>query len=390
MSKQHHQDGNKVRLKHVHVFKTRHGKLKVYFRRPGHKAIPILSPIGSEEFHAEYEAARNNSPRPEIGVTKHNSVPGTWNAAIALYIGSSAYTNLARPEAYRATIAHLRAWGGDMLMRKYKVYQIADLIDDMVKQKKNGAANALSVVTRKVIEIAMQREWITIDLTKGLPKKQKQKNPEGLRPWTEDEVLQWRAAYPDHASMPRRAFELLYATGLRGRSDGTRVGWEHITKRKQDGVLLLSLMPKKTLKHAKWAIIPLLEPDWLECLKHCPADGPFLRNASGNPYTEDHFSLDWRKWAKAAGMADDFRPHGARKMLATDALEMDVSVDDGAKITAHSPAQFRKYGLTARAQIGADRAMKKIVSGRSKRGANLQTSSTGLLDRGKNSNQINV
>src|SRR3954471_2948382 len=110
------QNGNKVRLKHLHVFKTRHGKTKIYFRKPGQKAVPIVSQFGTPEFHAEYTAALNNTPRSSIGIEKRNNADGTWNAAIALYIGSSAYTSLARPEAYRATIAYLRQKVGDLPM----------------------------------------------------------------------------------------------------------------------------------------------------------------------------------------------------------------------------------------------------------------------------------
>lgn len=390
------QNGNKVRLKHLHVFKTRHGKTKIYFRKPGQKAVPIVSERGTPEFHAEYTAALNNAPRPSIGIEKRNNADGTWNAAIALYIGSSAYTSLARPEAYRATIAYLRQKVGDLPMRDFKPYMIKELVDGLVKDGKTGAANTLSVVTRKAIEIALEREWITIDLAKGLPKKQAQKNKEGYRPWTEDEVTQWRAFYPDHASMPRRAFELIYATGMRGRSDATRIAWKMkdggITMDRA-GTLWLSYIPEKTKRLGKRVTLPLIDSDLLACLAHYPLEDelPLLREKSGKPYTVDHFSYDWRRWAKAAGMASDFTPHGARKAIAKDAFEMDVSVDDGAKVTAHSPAMFRFYGLAASEKIATGRAMEKIVSGRRKRGSvevNLQTLSSGLQTTGKTTNEI--
>jgi len=325
------------------------------------------------------------------GITKTNPVgnaEGTWNAAIAIYMGSSDYANLARPGAYRAIIELLQDAMGPLKMRDAKPYMIEELVD---KRKKEGKiTNDLVTLIRRACTIGISRGWLNVDLTAGL-KKQKQKNLDGFRPWTDDEVAQWRAFYPDHASMPRRAFELLYATGLRGRSDATRVEWKDI-KRASDGRLWLwGFVPQKTKKHGKKVTAPLIDGDLLQCLAHCPQEqGPLLRNASGDAYTPDHFSYDWRRWAKAAGMASDFTPHGARKMIATDAIEFGVSVEDGMHVTAHTPEQFRHYAKAAKAAISADRAMEQIVSGRRRKRANLQTSSIGLQDTVKNMNENNV
>ena len=56
-----------VRLRHVNKFVDRHGRVRIYFRQAGCKAIPLPGPIGSPEFMEAYNAAISE-PLPKVGV----------------------------------------------------------------------------------------------------------------------------------------------------------------------------------------------------------------------------------------------------------------------------------------------------------------------------------
>src|SRR5215813_2984519 len=89
----------KIRLKHIHAFRDRHGKARRYFRRDGKRiALPVLP--GSAEFMEAYQRALAETPnRPEIGASRTR--PGTVNAAIISYFNSAAFAALA-PDSKRS------------------------------------------------------------------------------------------------------------------------------------------------------------------------------------------------------------------------------------------------------------------------------------------------
>ena len=67
----------KLPLRYVNEYRDVRGKLRRYFRRPGHKRIPLPGLPGSDEFMAAYQAAvAGVAAPPGINRTK----PGTVNA----------------------------------------------------------------------------------------------------------------------------------------------------------------------------------------------------------------------------------------------------------------------------------------------------------------------
>jgi hypothetical protein len=77
------------RLRHIHQFRDRHGKLRRYVRIPGRKSVPLLGSPGSEEFMQAYHAALADAPKTEIGASR--TLPGSVSAAIASFLGSAAF-----------------------------------------------------------------------------------------------------------------------------------------------------------------------------------------------------------------------------------------------------------------------------------------------------------
>ena len=75
--------------KFVHGFIDRHGKPRFYFRRAGHKKLPLPGLPWSPEFMAAYQDAIEGAPRVEIGANRSRT--GTVAAAVAGYFGSASF-----------------------------------------------------------------------------------------------------------------------------------------------------------------------------------------------------------------------------------------------------------------------------------------------------------
>src|SRR2546429_5885504 len=80
-----------IRLKYVHAFRDRMGRMCYYFRRHGKRnALPGMP--GSSEFMAAYAAQLNNSSRQADH--RPTAAPGTFAALAIRYYGSPQFQSL--------------------------------------------------------------------------------------------------------------------------------------------------------------------------------------------------------------------------------------------------------------------------------------------------------
>src|ERR1039457_7036362 len=80
-----------IRLKYVHAFRDRTGRMRYYFRRNGKRtALPGLP--GSGEFMDAYAAQLNNPPK--LVGQRPIAAPGTFAALAIRYYGSPQYLRL--------------------------------------------------------------------------------------------------------------------------------------------------------------------------------------------------------------------------------------------------------------------------------------------------------
>jgi enterobacteria phage integrase len=77
----------------VELWRDRHGKVRVYFRKDRGPRISLPGTIGSDEFNAAYQAALLGRPAPDRGRLVR-AAPGTIAALIVSYMKSAAYTGL--------------------------------------------------------------------------------------------------------------------------------------------------------------------------------------------------------------------------------------------------------------------------------------------------------
>src|SRR4051794_29337473 len=79
-----------IRLRYVHAYRDRHGKLRYYVRRRGFKTVSLPAVPGTIEFREAYEAALEANPPPQI--SKHG--PGSLADVVANWQRSPGFANL--------------------------------------------------------------------------------------------------------------------------------------------------------------------------------------------------------------------------------------------------------------------------------------------------------
>jgi enterobacteria phage integrase len=77
----------------VELWRDRHGKVRVYFRKDRGPRLPLPDAVGSDEFNAAYQAALLGQPVP-VRDRFVRAAPGTIAALIASYMKSSDYIGL--------------------------------------------------------------------------------------------------------------------------------------------------------------------------------------------------------------------------------------------------------------------------------------------------------
>jgi integrase len=292
-----------LRLQYVHEFRDRHGKLRRYFRRPGHKRIALPGAPGSEEFMTAYQAALGGNAivRDEIGAQR--SKPGTIAAAVAGYFTSEAFRSLApsTQRARRNILEHFRAEHGEKRIATLPT----EAIERIVRKKKGEAARSWFKAFRGLLQFAVAEGFRRDDPTE--PIKVKKIKTDGYRPWDEDLIARYQAKHA-LGTRARLALELLISTGQR-RGDVVRMGRQHV----RDGILSIRQEKTGTLVE-----IPVL-PDLVAALDAMPkaAHLTFLTMDNGRAFKPNYFSKWFLDYCHAAGIPNGYTAHGLRKAAAT-------------------------------------------------------------------------
>jgi hypothetical protein len=145
----------RIKLVHVNAFYDRHGRLRQYFRRPGHKSIALPGLPGSAEFMTAYQAALTGETAPLAQLGEGRSAPGTVSALIVDYFNSMAFRNLAL-ETKRSRRNIL-----ERFRERYGTFRVANLrpvhIEKMVGEKAatpSAARNFLNTL-RAILQFAV-------------------------------------------------------------------------------------------------------------------------------------------------------------------------------------------------------------------------------------------
>jgi hypothetical protein len=366
--------------KHLTISYSRHDrdKIFVYYRPPGGRAVRIEADPFKQPalFREQYERAVRGEPQAEGDKPASRGVAGTWNAAVADYLGTHKYTSKAAntQRLYRPFLDSLRAACGKQLMKQTEPWFLFKLHDAVVQKQGSTQANTFLSVLANVVHVGRLRGWVpaNLDLLLGIEHQEVERN--SYRPYTDVEVEQYRDKHgPD--TMARKAFELAYLLAL-GNADLIRLAPCHIDDL---GNVWIARQKTGTTQTSNINADPMLRQiiDSFDV----PADGPvdtmgrstvpFLRNQFGKPFEGSTFRKQWRRWATEAGLREDFKIHGARATMVTDMMDAGVANSDGMRRTGHLDERtyVRVYGKQASVTRAAGRAQAQVVAARARKGA---------------------
>ena len=283
----------------VELWRDRHGKVRVYFRKDRGPRIALPDAIGTDAFNTAYQQALMG----EIGPIRDRVIraqPGTIAALIASYVKSANYINLRETTktGYATRIEVLRVQHGHRTVAGLSRERINTGILQPYADRP-GAALSILKMLRVLIRHAIDIGWLKYDPSLGIKRPKIQR----IRSWTEDEIDQFRKTW-SLGTKQRLAFELFLNSGQR-RSDVVRMAWSHITDANK-----IAVVQQKT---GRRLLIPLHQ-DLARVLASMKREHlAILTTAYGKPFSVDGFSQWMRDAISEAGLPLACQPHGLRK-----------------------------------------------------------------------------
>lgn len=325
-----------LRLKYVDSYRDRHGRLRRYLRRPGHKRIPLEGEPGSPAFLASYSAAwaaADKTPivTPEIGASR--TKPRSVNALVASYYKSAAYLMLAASSrrVRKNILEKFRLEHGDDPVADLEPKHVRAMIQKKAAGGRPHAANGLLKCLRTILRHAVDLGWRDDDPSLGVRKLRSKS--EGFHSWTDDEIADFEKRWAI-GTRERLALALLLFTAQR-RADMVRMGRQHINR---DG--MLDVRQQKT---GAALAIPL-HPELKAILDATPKTNlTFLTTAYGKPFSAPGFTNWFREACYSAGLPG-CSAHGLRKAAARRLAEAGCTAHQIGAITGHRTlAELERY-----------------------------------------------
>lgn len=191
--------GKFVRLKHLNRSGTwPSGNPRYYYRRPGHKAVPMPdAPIDSLTFREAHSAAERATGAPQ----PLNHGTGSIGAAIVAYAASDVFLSLSAStrDQRKRIMDKLRAAYGQAALKDLRPRHIRQ---DLAKLPAHPANNRLKVWR------ALGKWWVDAGLLDDDPafpvRKRATPVSDGFEAWTREDVAAFRAHWP-HDTAQRMA-----------------------------------------------------------------------------------------------------------------------------------------------------------------------------------------
>jgi enterobacteria phage integrase len=331
-----------IRLKYVHAFRDRLGRMRYYFRQHGKRtALPGLP--GSSEFMAAY-ATQLDGISKQVA-TRPKATPGTFAALAVRYFGSPQYQSLSTTSRtnYRRVIDSFLEQHGHRQVDQMKREHVDIIIGKMAN--KPGAGIILLKRLRTLIRYAIALGWTDRDPTAGV----KAYRSKEIHTWNEDEIATFEKRWSE-GSRERLAFALLLYTGQRG-SDVHRMLWsdlvgDSIRVAQQKTAAKLTIPIHNSLSR-------LLEIADRNCTT-------ILATAYGRPFSVKGFGNMVSAAIREAGLPRRCKPHGLRKAAARRLAEAGCSASEIMAITGHKTlAEVERYTRAAEQERLARQAIKR-------------------------------
>lgn len=304
-------------------YKDRHGKQRYYYRKAGHKRIPIHGDFGSYEFDQSYEAAKQKT-EGKIEVGRSSVVRGTINDLCARYYQTYDFKVL-KPKTqknYRRQIEPFREAVGFMMARALNRRHFEQIKADMVDRP--GASRTLLKRLNTLLNFGVKEGLLD---TNPLDHVDLPPEGDGFTPWTDDDITAFAQVW-GAGTRERLGMYLCLFTGQR-RSDIVKMNRDHL----RDDTI--SVKQEKTGKRLWIPLHPLLQLE----LRHVPdSQHYFLINPrTGQALSSEGFGNWLRKAAKIVPQIEGTRgPHGLRKAAARRLIEAGCDGETTRAITGHA------------------------------------------------------
>src|SRR5215472_14045350 len=141
----------RIRLRFIHEYRDRHGKLRRYVRRPGSQRVALPGLPGSPEFMQAYQDAMTGPV-----VRPRAPKQGTLAALAAEFFVSTEFANL-KPSSqatYRQALAPVLARDGHRLVRDLPSDKARKLIQE-IGTDRPAMANLVQAVLRRMFSFAV-------------------------------------------------------------------------------------------------------------------------------------------------------------------------------------------------------------------------------------------
>jgi integrase len=337
----------KKRFPFVQVFTDKHGRVRLYLRKPGFARVALPGPYGGPEFLVAYYAALHDKPL-EIGASR--TIPRSMNALIAAYYTSADFKAL-RPSSaklYRQILERFRGTYGDHDAAGMKSSNVRKLLAD--RSSTPDAANRLLGLVSILMELAISFGWREDNPAFGV--KRLKHRVIAYATWAETDIAMYRIHYA-LGTRERLVLELAIGTAQR-RGDLVRLGWRHVI----NGAI--AIKQSKTGEAVTVKIIQELRA----ALDLCPKDRlTFISQADGRPLGAASLGAEFREWLRKAGMPDQLSLHGLRKASGRRLAEAGCSVHEIAAVTGHRTlTEIARYTREAERTRLAESGMGKVVN----------------------------
>lgn len=234
--------------KYVQAFPDRHGKQRLYYRRPGYPRTPLPGPVYSEAFMVAYEKAKSGTPA-KMPIGEARTIKGSFNDLITRYYASEDFKDCrpATQRNYKSVLEPFRIEYGDGPVAEIRPKDINAILDK-VKARSSSSARNLRKRLVMLFKVAVERDFIQRSPMADV-KSVKHKTV-GFQYWEEDEITKFRERW-EIGTIQRLEFEVLLNTGLRV-SDAVRLGPQHL----KDGDH--TIVTQKTGKLSPYRCTPIL------------------------------------------------------------------------------------------------------------------------------------
>ncbi len=312
-------------------YTDRHGKARWRFRAVG-KYIALPESPGHPRFALAYEAAEKGLPAPALATVTTlptRASPRSLRAAWRIYTTTAIdwksnaeetrkrQNDIAEEFLKRPIVADATETWGEMPVPDLKRRHIKLIIAEHAATPHK--ARHLVGVIRKMIEAALDEEWIEFDPTHKVKHRPAYK---GWRAWTDAECEMFETKWPI-GTTPRLVYAVALWLGNRRADVATLLLKERITTRDESGKVALDEDGNAVLDEFRFQqgkgkrdlVLPVT-PMLRDVLEGTELPGPtVVVTAYGKPFSIKSLSGRMFDWTRAAGLPPGCVLHGLRKRL---------------------------------------------------------------------------